>query len=127
MIQHQASQKYFIFPLSIYNFLIEIRLGIPNLGIDETYQQLLQNYAQDIEMVSRIYKEQRQDPPVGRNLPPVGGRILWAKQLYSKIHSPMALFQQVCEFLEIHFNLLCFEETLRDRKLFLSEHSSQVC
>ncbi|XP_029694908.1 dynein heavy chain 5, axonemal [Takifugu rubripes] len=70
------------------------RLGIPDLGIDETYQQLLQSYSHDIEMVSRIFKEQRQDPPIGRNLPPVGGRILWARQLYSKIHSPMALFQQ---------------------------------
>uniref|UniRef100_H2S7P3 Dynein axonemal heavy chain 5 n=1 Tax=Takifugu rubripes TaxID=31033 RepID=H2S7P3_TAKRU len=62
------------------------RLGIPDLGIDETYQQLLQSYSHDIEMVSRIFKEQRQDPPIGRNLPPVGGRILWARQLYSKIH-----------------------------------------
>lgn len=91
------------------------------------YQQLLQNYAQDMEMVSRIYNEQRQDPPIGRNLPPVGGRMLWAKQLYSKIHGPMALFQQVCEFLEIPFNLLCFEETVDDRRIFLSKHSSQVC
>lgn len=85
--------------LNICLFWILISLGIPNLGIDETYQHLLQNYAQDIEMVSRIFKEQRQDPPIGRNLPPVGGRILWAKQLYSKIHSPMALFQQVFKFL----------------------------
>lgn len=54
-------------------------------------------------MVSRIYKEQRQDPPIGRNLPPVGGRILWSRQLYSKIHSPMALFQQVFEFIEYIF------------------------
>ena len=75
-------------------------------------------------MVSRIYREQRQDPPIGRNLPPVGGRILWAKQLYSKINSPMALFQQVCDFLQIH---ICFKETLSDRRIFLSKHSSQVC
>lgn len=54
-------------------------------------------------MVSRIYKEQRQDPPIGRNLPPVGGRILWSRQLYSKIHSPMALFQQVFEFTQYIF------------------------
>lgn len=59
-------------------------------------------------MVSRIYKEQRQDPPIGRNLPPVGGRILWAKQLYSKIHGPMALFLQVCEFLGLWTNILTF-------------------
>lgn len=90
-------------------------MGIPNLGIDETYQQLLQNYAQDIEMVSRIYKEQRQDPPIGRNLPPVGGRILWARQLYSRINGPMTIFQQVCEILKITF----FKDTLSETRVFL--------
>uniref|UniRef100_A0A7N6BK52 AAA+ ATPase domain-containing protein n=1 Tax=Anabas testudineus TaxID=64144 RepID=A0A7N6BK52_ANATE len=71
------------------------RLGIPDLGIDEKYQRILQNYGRDIEMVSRIYMKQKLDPPVGRDLPPVAGRIMWARQLYSRIQGPMDLFQQV--------------------------------
>lgn len=71
------------------------RLGIPDLGIDEKYQRILQNYGRDIEMVSRIYMKQKLDPPVGRNLPPVAGRIMWVRQLYSRIQGPMDLFQQV--------------------------------
>lgn len=71
------------------------RLGISDLGIDEKYQRILQNYGHDIEMVSRIYMKQKLDPPVGRNLPPVAGRIMWARQLYSRIQAPMDLFQQV--------------------------------
>ncbi|XP_030605717.1 dynein heavy chain 5, axonemal isoform X1 [Archocentrus centrarchus] len=70
------------------------RLGIPDLGIDEKYQQILQNYGRDIEMVSRIYMKQKLDPPIGRDLPPVAGRIMWARQLYSRIQGPMDLFQQ---------------------------------
>uniref|UniRef100_A0A669D0H3 Dynein axonemal heavy chain 5 n=1 Tax=Oreochromis niloticus TaxID=8128 RepID=A0A669D0H3_ORENI len=70
------------------------RLGIPDLGIDEKYQQILQNYGRDIEMVSRIYMKQKLDPPIGRDLPPVAGRIMWARQLYSRIQEPMDLFQQ---------------------------------
>uniref|UniRef100_A0A3Q1JPI4 AAA+ ATPase domain-containing protein n=1 Tax=Anabas testudineus TaxID=64144 RepID=A0A3Q1JPI4_ANATE len=70
------------------------RLGIPDLGIDEKYQRILQNYGRDIEMVSRIYMKQKLDPPVGRDLPPVAGRIMWARQLYSRIQGPMDLFQQ---------------------------------
>ncbi|XP_060906983.1 dynein axonemal heavy chain 5 [Labrus mixtus] len=70
------------------------RLGIPDLGIDEKYQRILQNYGRDIEMVSRIYMKQKLDPPMGRDLPPVSGRIMWARQLYSRIQGPMDLFQK---------------------------------
>lgn len=71
------------------------RLCIPDLGIDVKYQRILQNYGRDIEMVSRIYMKQKLDPPIGRDLPPVAGRIMWARQLYSRIQGPMDLFQQV--------------------------------
>uniref|UniRef100_G3NTE1 Dynein, axonemal, heavy chain 5 n=1 Tax=Gasterosteus aculeatus aculeatus TaxID=481459 RepID=G3NTE1_GASAC len=70
-------------------------LGIPDLGIEEKYQHILQNYGRDIEMVSRVYMKQKLDPPVGRDLPPVAGRIMWARQLSSRIQGPMDLFQQV--------------------------------
>lgn len=77
------------------------RLGIPDLGIDEKYQRILQNYGRDIEMVSRIYVKQKLDPPIGRDLPPVAGRIMWARQLFTRIQGPMDLFQQVT----LHFCL----------------------
>ncbi|XP_051576060.1 dynein axonemal heavy chain 5 [Myxocyprinus asiaticus] len=70
------------------------RLGIPDLGISEKYQKILQNYGKDIEMVSRIYTKQKLDPPIGRDLPPIAGKILWARQLYRRIQEPMDLFQQ---------------------------------
>ncbi|CAB1334214.1 unnamed protein product [Coregonus sp. 'balchen'] len=70
------------------------RLGIPDLGIDEKYQRILQNYGRDIEMVSRNYTKQKMEPPIGRDLPPVAGKILWARQLYRRIQEPMDLFQE---------------------------------
>ncbi|XP_051812950.1 dynein axonemal heavy chain 5 [Acanthochromis polyacanthus] len=70
------------------------RLGIPDLGIDEKYQHILLNYGRDIEMISKMYMKQKLDPPIGRDLPPVAGRIMWARQLYSRIQVPMDLFQQ---------------------------------
>ncbi|XP_046898543.1 dynein axonemal heavy chain 5 isoform X2 [Hypomesus transpacificus] len=70
------------------------RLDIPDLGVEERYQSILQSYGRDIEMVSRIYTRQKTEPPVGRDLPPVAGRILWARQLYRRIQEPMELFQQ---------------------------------
>lgn len=71
------------------------RLGIPDLGIEDKYQRILQNYGRDIEMVSHNYIKQKLEPPIGRDLPPVAGRIIWARQLYSRIQGPMDLFQQV--------------------------------
>lgn len=71
-----------------------LRLGIPDLGISDKYQRVLQNYGRDIEMVSRIYSKQKVDPPIGRGLPPIAGKILWARQLYRRIQEPMELFQQ---------------------------------
>ncbi|XP_075937501.1 dynein axonemal heavy chain 5 isoform X2 [Anarhichas minor] len=70
------------------------RLGIPDLGIEEKYQRILQNYGRDIEMVSRIYMKQKLDPSIGRDLPLVAGRIIWARQLSNRIQGPMDLFQQ---------------------------------
>ncbi|KAG5271166.1 hypothetical protein AALO_G00176670, partial [Alosa alosa] len=70
------------------------RLGIPDLGISEKYQRLLQNFGRDIEMVSRIYMRQKLDPPMGRDLPPVAGCIQWVRQLFRRIQSPMETFQK---------------------------------
>ncbi|RXN22872.1 dynein heavy chain axonemal [Labeo rohita] len=71
------------------------RLGIPDLGISEKYQSILQNFGRDIEMISRIYTKQKTDPPIAPDLPPIAGKILWARQLYSCIQEPMDLFQQM--------------------------------
>lgn len=73
---------------------LNCRLGIPNLGIDDKYQAILQNYGHDIEMVSKLYTKQKNDPPMARNFPPVAGKILWARQLFHRIQEPMSLFQQ---------------------------------
>ncbi|XP_010139316.1 PREDICTED: dynein heavy chain 5, axonemal-like, partial [Buceros rhinoceros silvestris] len=70
------------------------RLQIPNLGIDEKYLKILQIYGHDIETVCKIYTRQKQDPPLSRNLPPIAGKILWARHLFHRIQEPMESFQQ---------------------------------
>lgn len=84
-----------LFFSSLVNFLILLpRLGIPNLGITDMYQRVLRNYANDIELVSRTYTQGKKNPPISQYLPPVAGKILWARHLYRKIQEPMELFQQ---------------------------------
>ncbi|XP_017684619.1 PREDICTED: dynein heavy chain 5, axonemal isoform X3 [Lepidothrix coronata] len=72
----------------------ESRLQIPNLGIDEKYQKIFQNYGHDIETVCKIYSRHKQDPPLARNLPPIAGKILWARHLFHRIQEPMETFQR---------------------------------
>ncbi|XP_027537381.1 dynein heavy chain 5, axonemal isoform X7 [Neopelma chrysocephalum] len=72
----------------------ESRLQIPNLGIDEKYQKTFQNYGHDIETVCKIYSRHKQDPPLARNLPPIAGKILWARHLFHRIQEPMETFQR---------------------------------
>uniref|UniRef100_A0A3B4UMV2 Dynein axonemal heavy chain 5 n=1 Tax=Seriola dumerili TaxID=41447 RepID=A0A3B4UMV2_SERDU len=96
------------------------RLGIPDLGIDEKYQRILQNYGRDIEMVSRIYMKQKLDPPIDRDLPPVAGRIMWARQLYSRIQGPMDLFQQVMEHARVGLQASLLVRSKETGELFVN-------
>nr|XP_031299189.1 dynein heavy chain 5, axonemal-like [Camelus dromedarius] len=70
------------------------RLNIPDLGIDDKYRHILENYGADIDMISKLYTKQRCDPPLARDQPPIAGKILWARQLFHRIQQPMQLFQQ---------------------------------
>ncbi|XP_076449856.1 dynein axonemal heavy chain 5-like isoform X2 [Babylonia areolata] len=69
-------------------------LKLPNMGIEEKYQRILMHYSRDVEMVSRVYQKNKADPPVARDLPPVAGKIAWARQLFRRIQEPMEVFQQ---------------------------------
>ncbi|XP_025779530.1 dynein heavy chain 5, axonemal [Puma concolor] len=70
------------------------RLNIPNLGIDDKYRRILENYGADVDMISKLYMKQKCDPPLGRDQPPIAGKILWARQLFQRIQQPMQLFQE---------------------------------
>ena len=40
-----------------------------------------------------MYEELKQDPPVARGLPPIAGKITWARQLMKRIRDPMNCFE----------------------------------
>ena len=45
-------------------------------------------------MASRVYQKNKLDPPVARDMPPMAGRISWARQLFRHIQEPMEVFQK---------------------------------
>ncbi|XP_026217964.1 dynein heavy chain 5, axonemal [Anabas testudineus] len=65
-----------------------------HLDLKQHYQLLLQRYSRELEQLRKTYQKQRERPPIGRNLPPVAGRILWCRQLYRKTETPMLILKK---------------------------------
>ncbi|KAF6020163.1 DNAH5 [Bugula neritina] len=76
------------------------RLELPNLGIAEKYAKILAAYGREIDMVSKFYQKNKQDPPIARDLPEMAGKISWARQLYRRIQEPMDMFQEMSNLLQ---------------------------
>ena len=72
-----------------------------NLDMNEKYMKVLMNYSRDLESIRKLYQKFKQDPMIPRNLPPVAGKIAWARQLYRKIEGPMKVFKTKPEILKV--------------------------
>ncbi|XP_057271369.1 dynein axonemal heavy chain 8 isoform X1 [Pezoporus wallicus] len=55
---------------------------------------ILQHYIAELESTEKHYQIQENDPPLGRNMPPVAGRILWVRQLFRRINEPINYFHK---------------------------------
>ncbi|KAK7881267.1 hypothetical protein WMY93_029676 [Mugilogobius chulae] len=80
--------------------------SVSGLELKPFYLQILQKYHRELEQIRKTYQRQREDPPLGRNLPPflfvsAAGlwRILWCRQLFSKMEAPMLLLKPRLDFL----------------------------
>ena len=74
-----------------------------NLDMNEKYMKVLMNYSRDLESIRKLYQKFKQDPMIPRNLPPVAGKIAWARQLYRKIEGPMKVFKTKPEILKVSY------------------------
>ena len=73
----------------------------PQLELKEKYMKVIAKYSHDLEDVRKLYQKQKNEPFVPRNLPPVAGRIAWARQLYRKIEMPMKHFKKKPDILKV--------------------------
>ncbi|XP_035999780.1 dynein heavy chain 8, axonemal [Fundulus heteroclitus] len=67
-------------------------LKLPCLGeqISSVLLHVLQRYVSEVEHVQKLFDEEMENPPWARNMPPVAGRIRWARHLFKKIEQPMS-------------------------------------
>ena len=62
---------------------------------------IFQHFLGDLEVVSRSYEKLKNNPPLVRNVPPVTGNVLWARQLMRRIEAPMQQFRNHQELMEL--------------------------
>ncbi|XP_068088806.1 dynein axonemal heavy chain 8 [Hyperolius riggenbachi] len=67
------------------------KLNIPCLKLESSSAEgrILQHYVGLLEATKKTYQLQKEDPLVARNMPPVTGKILWARHLFRRINQPI--------------------------------------
>jgi dynein heavy chain len=50
--------------------------------------------------VRKLYEKNKQEPVLPRNLPPISGRITWARQLFRRITTPIKVFSSRPEIIK---------------------------
>ena len=78
------------------------RLGLECLkeAIADKYHKILLQFGRDIENIQKTYQRLRHEPPVARDLPPIAGKIMWARQMFRRIQEPMEHLKNYPEILQ---------------------------
>ncbi|GCB62029.1 hypothetical protein scyTo_0004191, partial [Scyliorhinus torazame] len=77
-----------------------VRVAGPQLDLTDKYLAVLQRFGRDLDLIRKTYQKQRENPPIQRNVPPVSGKIMWARQLFRKIDIPMKFLKSNVEILK---------------------------
>ncbi len=77
------------------------RLQLPGIPFEDKYKQLIRRFVRDLLLVEIGYNENKENPPIARNLPPISGKIAWARQLYRRISGPVEVFQKNKELMAL--------------------------
>ncbi|XP_047042441.1 dynein axonemal heavy chain 8-like [Helicoverpa zea] len=70
------------------------KLELDCLYIEDRYFDLVNLYTSEIEAIRDRYNEERDNPQLPRNMPPVAGRLVWIRLYDQKIKVPMQIFKQ---------------------------------
>lgn len=61
--------------------------------MESKYTVIFQTYGADLEAVLKLYEKHKHAPPIARDMPPVAGNIMWARQLLRRIEEPIKVFK----------------------------------
>ncbi|KAL0851104.1 hypothetical protein ABMA28_006975, partial [Loxostege sticticalis] len=87
------------------------KLKLHCLYLEDQYYDLISNYTDEIESIRDRYNEERENPELPRNMPPVAGRVMWIRFYDKNIKRPMEEFKK-------HHEVITHMNTQRCIKLY---------
>ncbi|RVE46462.1 hypothetical protein evm_008872 [Chilo suppressalis] len=79
------------------------KLKLDCLYLEDQYYDLISTYTSEIESIRDRYNEERENPELPRNMPPVAGRVMWIRFYDKNIKGPMEEFKKQ-ELIITHMN-----------------------
>nr|XP_026487863.1 dynein heavy chain 8, axonemal-like [Vanessa tameamea] len=70
------------------------KLKLDCLYLEDQYYDLISKYTAEIESIRDRYNEERENPDLPRNMPPVSGRVMWIRFYDKNIKYPMKEFMK---------------------------------
>ncbi|PZC81902.1 hypothetical protein B5X24_HaOG211688 [Helicoverpa armigera] len=87
------------------------KLKLDCLYLEDQYYDLISTYTAEIEALRDRYNEEKEQPELPRNMPPVAGRVMWIRFYDKNINMPMDVFKK-------HHEVITHMNTQRCIKLY---------
>ncbi|XP_048858906.1 dynein axonemal heavy chain 10 [Brienomyrus brachyistius] len=71
-----------------------------NTQMMKKFNDILAQYCKEVDTISRLFEQDKDNPPLNKNQPPVAGSIYWERSLFHRIKHTIIRFLEVPEMLE---------------------------
>ena len=71
-----------------------------NATMMKKFNEILTQFEREVENISLLFQDHKEDPPISRNQPPVAGAISWSHSLFMRIKHTVLRFQTMKELID---------------------------
>ena len=71
-----------------------------NATMMKKFNEILTQFEREVENISQLFLDHKDDPPISRNQPPVAGAISWSYSLFMRIKHTVLRFQTMKELID---------------------------
>ena len=71
---------------------IKTRAAIKDL-LNKKYDAVLVRYGKELTIMKDLFENNRDKPPISKNMPPKAGSIAWARSIMGRIKAPIKKFK----------------------------------
>ena len=64
------------------------------------YSDILEQFRKEIDVVRELFLKNRDNPPCGKNVPPLAGKIQWARTLFFRVKKTMLKLQTAQDMMQ---------------------------